>query len=236
MHVPDGFFNAGTSVGAGVFAAGTLSVGLKKAALDLSDRLAPMAGLVAAFIFALQMLNFPVASGTSGHLLGGALAAVLVGPWVGTVCVGIVLFVQALLFADGGLTALGLNVVLIAIVPAFVGYAGFLLTRRLLPATRGAVVAGSAVGAFASVPVAAAVFAVLFGIGGSVDLSFGSVLAAMVGTHVLIGIGEAVITGAVISAVVGTRPDLVRGAADLVPALELRTERTTPSPPAERVA
>lgn len=224
MHVPDGFFNAGTSIGAGLFGAGTVGVGLKKAAVDLTDRLAPMAGLVAAFIFALQMLNFPVASGTSGHLLGGALAAVLVGPWVGMVCLSIVLLVQALLFADGGLTALGLNVVLIAVVPAFVGYAAFRAMRRILPATPGSVVTGSAVGAFVSVPVAAAVFSVLFGIGGSVELSFGSVLTAMVGTHVLIGIGEAVITGAVVSAVVGTRPDLVHGAADLVPSLELRCQ------------
>ena len=168
------------------------------------------------------MLNFPVASGTSGHLLGGALAAVLVGPWVGIVCVSIVLVVQALLFADGGLTALGLNVVLIAVVPAVVAWAVFTLLRRLLPATKGSVVAASAAGAFVSVPVAAAVFAVLFGIGGSVDLSFSSVLVAMVGTHVLIGVGEAAITGAVVSAVVGVRPDLVHGAADLASPLELR--------------
>lgn len=224
MHVPDGFFDASTSIGAGVVTAGTVGVGLRKAAEDLSDRLAPMAGLVAAFIFALQMLNFPVASGTSGHLLGGALAAVLVGPWVGIVCVAIVLAVQGLLFADGGLTAYGLNVVLIAIVPALVAWAVFTLVRRVLPATRGSVVAGAALGAFVSVPAAAAVFAVLFGIGGSVDLEFSSVLTAMVGTHVLIGIGEAVITGAVVSAVVATRPDLVHGAQDLSPELEIRTQ------------
>ena len=111
MHVPDGFFDAPTSIGAGVFSAGTVGIGLKRAADDLSDRLAPMAGLVAAFVFALQLLNFPVASGTSGHLIGGALAAVLVGPWVAVVCLSIVLFVQALLFADGGLSAYGINVI-----------------------------------------------------------------------------------------------------------------------------
>lgn len=222
MHVPDGFFNAATSVGAGLVTAGTLAASLKKAAADLTDRLAPMAGLVAAFIFALQMLNFPVASGTSGHLLGGALAAVLVGPWAATLCIAVVLLVQGLLFADGGLTAYGLNVILIAIIPSFVGYGTFRLLRQALPANKGSVVLASGIAALISVPVAAAVFAVLYGIGGAVDLAFGSVLGAMVGVHVLVGIGEALITAAVVSTVVGTRPDLVYGASDLVPELELR--------------
>ena len=215
MHVPDGFFNAATSVGAGVVTAGALAASLKHAARDLTDRLAPMAGLVSAFVFALQMLNFPVASGTSGHLLGGALAAVLVGPWVGSLCIAIVLLVQALLFADGGLSAYGLNVILVALVPSFVGWAAFRLARAVLPRAQASVVPAAAVAAFVSVPVAAATFAVLFAVGGAVDLSFGSVLAAMVGVHLLIGVGEAVITAAVIGAVVGTRPDLVHGAADL---------------------
>jgi len=215
MHVPDGFFNAGSSVGAGVVSAGTVAVCLKKASAELDERMAPLAGLTAAFIFALQMLNFPVASGTSGHLLGGALAAVLVGPWAGILCLSLVLLVQGLLFADGGLTAYGLNVLLIAIIPAFVGYAVFWLLRRALPSNAGGVVTASAVGAFVSVPVAAAVFALLYGVGGAVGLSFGSVLAAMVGVHLLVGIGEGLITAVVISAVVSVRPDLVYGAADL---------------------
>lgn len=215
MHVPDGFFDAGTSVGAGVVSAGTVAVCLRRASADLNDRAAPLAGLTAAFIFALQMLNFPIASGTSGHLLGGTLAAILVGPWAGTLCVAVVLLVQGLVFADGGLTALGLNVLLIAIIPAFVGFAVFRAARRALPANHGGVVTAAAIGAFASVPIAAAVFAVLYGVGGAVDLSFGSVLAAMVGVHVLVGIGEGLITAAVVSAVVGVRPDLVHGATDL---------------------
>lgn len=215
MHVPDGFFDATTSIGTGAIAAGTVGVGLRKAANDLDDRLTPLAGLVAAFVFALQMLNFPVASGTSGHLFGGALAAVLVGPWAGMVCVSIVLFVQALLFADGGMSALGLNTVLIAIVPAFVGYGVFLLARSVLARSRSSVVAASGIGAFVSVPAAAVVFTVLFAVGGSVDLSFGSVLAAMVGTHVLIGVGEGLITATIVSAVVTSRPDLVHGARHL---------------------
>jgi cobalt/nickel transport system permease protein len=218
MHVPDGFFNAATSVGAGVVSAGTVAVGLRKAAAQLTDRLVPMAGLVAAFVFALQMLNFPVASGTSGHLLGGALAAVLVGPWIGLLCIAVVLLVQGLMFADGGLTAYGLNVLLIGIVPSFAGWWVFRAVRSVLPATKRSVVAASGVAAFVSVPVAAAVFAVLFAVGGSLDLSFGAVLTAMVGVHALVGIGEAVITAAVVSAVVSTRPDLVHGAQYLVPA------------------
>ena len=226
VHVPDGFFDAPTSIAAGAAAAGVIGVSLRKAADELTDSLEPMAGLVAAFVFALQLLNFPVAAGTSGHLLGGALAAILVGPWVGTLCVSIVLGVQALLFADGGLTAYGLNVILVAAVPAFVGAGVFHLARRLLQGRSG-VVASSAVAAFVSVPLASAVFAVLFAVGGSVDLSFGSVLTAMVGVHSLIGIGEALITAAVVSAVVGVRPDLVRLAPDLAPTIELRD---TPAP------
>jgi len=215
MHVPDGFFDATTSIGAGVVTAGTLAVCVKRSAADLDDRQAPLAGLVAAFIFALQMLNFPVAAGTSGHLLGGTLAAVLVGPWTGTLCVAVVLLVQALVFADGGLSAYGINVVLIAIVPSFVGYGAFRLARVLLPSRPSSVVTASGFAALVSVPTAAALFAVLYGFGGAADLSFGSVLATMVGVHVLVGIGEAIITACVLSAVVATRPDLVYGAADL---------------------
>jgi cobalt/nickel transport system permease protein len=226
MHVPDGFFNAATSVGAGMVSAGTIAVALKKAAAQLTERLVPLAGLVAAFIFALQMLNFPVANGTSGHLVGGALAAVLVGPWIGCVCVAVVLLVQGLLFADGGLTAYGLNVLLIAIIPSFVGWGVFRAARSFLPATRRSVVVSSALAALVSVPVAAAAFAVLFAIGGSVDLPFRSVLAAMVGVHLVIAIGEAVITAAVVSAVVATRADVVYGARDLVPAPVLWTAKT----------
>ena len=128
MHIPDGFINAGTSAAVGVIAVGCVAVSVRKASDDLDDRQVPLAGLVAAFIFAVQMLNFPVASGTSGHLLGGVLAAVLVGPWVGALCVTVVLLVQALLFADGGLSALGLNIVNMAIVGAWGGYVG--LPRR----------------------------------------------------------------------------------------------------------
>jgi len=109
MHIPDGFINGSTSLAGGGVAAGGLAIGLRQAGRTLDERRIPMAGLAASFVFAVQMLNFPVAAGTSGHLLGGVLAAVLVGPWAGSLCVAVVLIVQAFLFADGGLSALGLS-------------------------------------------------------------------------------------------------------------------------------
>ena len=140
MHIPDGFIDAPTSAGAAVVAIGGVGVSLRRAGEVLDDRGVPLAGLTAAFVFAAQMLNFPVASGTSGHLIGGLLAAVLVGPTVGVVCVTVVLVVQALLFADGGLSALGLNIVNLALVPALLGYPVFVVLRRLLPRSRASIV------------------------------------------------------------------------------------------------
>lgn len=215
MHVPDGFINAGTSAVTGVVAAGGLAVCLRRSSDRLDDRGAPLAGLVAAFIFAVQMLNFPVAGGTSGHLMGGALAAVLVGPWVASSCVAVVLVVQALLFADGGVSALGLNIVNLALVGTFVGYGVFALARRALPATPSGVVAASATGALVSVVAATVAFVAEYAIGGSGGVSAGTVAWAMVGVHVPIGIGEAIITTFTLSAVMATRPDLVHGAREL---------------------
>src|ERR687890_495401 len=121
MHVPDGFLDAPTSIATGAVAVAAVGVALRGARRELEDRTAPLAGLVATFVFAAQMLNFPVGAGTSGHLMGGALAAVLVGPWTGVLCVSVVLLVQSLLFADGGITALGTNIVLMAITTVVVG-------------------------------------------------------------------------------------------------------------------
>ena len=221
MHIPDGFINAGVSAAAGVASAGGLACGLHRAKETLSERLAPMAGLVAAFIFAVQMLNFPVAAGTSGHLLGGCLAAILVGPWAGAVAVAVVLLVQSLLFADGGLTALGLNVLNMAIVAGWGGYAIFRGIRGVLPATRGAAVAASGVAAMLSVVLAACGFALEYALGGNGGADVTTVFAAMVGTHFLIGIGEGIITALTVGVVLGVRPDLVYGAQDLLPRLEI---------------
>lgn len=226
MHIPDGFINAGTSLAAGGVAVGGLGAAVKKTASDMEDKQVPLAGLVAAFIFAVQMLNFPVAGGTSGHLLGGVLAAVLVGPWAGAICVSVVLLVQAL-FADGGLTALGLNILNMALVTSLGGYVLFLGLRRVLPTTKASIVAASGIIAALSVPASALVFTLEYALGGNGSASVTTVGAAMIGVHLLIGIGEGLITAATVGAVLNVRPDLVHGAAGLIAPLELRTAPAT---------
>ncbi|CAL9537938.1 energy-coupling factor ABC transporter permease [Streptomyces sp. Tu 3180] len=234
MHAPDGFIDAPVSAAAGVVAAAALAVSLRGARRELEDtsgpsavqagaeRTAPLAGLVAAFIFAVQMLNFPVAAGTSGHLMGGALAAILVGPYTGVLCVSVVLLLQAVLFADGGLTALGVNITTMAITTTVVAYALFRGLVAVLPRTRRSVTAASFVAALVSVPASAIVFTLLYAIGGTTDVSIGKVAGAMVGVHVLIGVGEAAITALTVGAVLAVRPDLVRGARGVRQKLKLR--------------
>ena len=212
MHVPDGFLDAPTSAATAAVAAGGVALALRGARRELDERTAPLAGLTAAFVFAVQMVNFPVGAGTSGHLMGGLLAAVLVGPWTAVLCMTVVLMVQALLFADGGLTALGTNVTLLGLVAIVVGWWAFRLLTAVLPKTRGGVLVAAGTGAFLSVPVAALVFVGLFAVGGVADVPVGTVAAAMGGVHVLIGLGEAAITVAVVAAVLAVRPDLVYGA------------------------
>ena len=227
MHVPDGFLDAPTSLATGVVAAAGVAVALRGAHRELDDRTAPMAGLVAAFVFAAQMLNFPVGPGTSGHLLGGALAAVLVGPWTGALCLAVVLLVQGLVFADGGITALGTNITLFSVVGVGVGWLVFRAAQRLLPKRLPMVPVAAALAALVSVPVTALAFVGLFAVGGQAPVPLDAVVTAMLGWHVLIGIGEALITMLVISSVVAARPDLVHGARAILEArpLEVRTTR-----------
>ncbi|SCF93455.1 energy-coupling factor ABC transporter permease [Streptomyces sp. Ncost-T10-10d] len=234
MHVPDGFINAPVSAVAGVVAAGAVAVSLRGARRELDERTAPLAGLVAAFIFAVQMLNFPVAAGTSGHLLGGALAAILVGPYTGVLCISVVLLMQGILFADGGLTALGVNVLDMGITTTVVAYALFRGLLGVLPRTRRSVTAASFVAALVSVPAAACVFTLIYWIGGTTDIPIGKVFTAMVGVHVLIGIGEAVITALTVGAVVAVRPDLVHGARGLTTPLKLRVDGELVDAPARQ--
>ncbi|MFE2423184.1 energy-coupling factor ABC transporter permease [Streptomyces hokutonensis] len=222
MHVPDGFIDAPVSAATGLVAAGAIAVSLRGARRELDERTAPLAGLVAAFIFAVQMLNFPVAAGTSGHLLGGALAAILVGPYTGVLCVSVVLLMQGILFADGGLTALGVNITDMAITTTIVAYAAFRGLVKMLPRTRRSITAASFTAALLSVPAAALVFTLLYGLGGTTDVSLGKVATAMIGVHVLIGIGEAAITALTVGAVIAVRPDLVYGARGLEQRLKLR--------------
>jgi len=227
MHVPDGFINAPVSAGAGLVAAAGIAVCLRGARRELDDRTAPMAGLVAAFVFAVQMLNFPVGPGTSGHLLGGTLAAILVGPYTGALCVAVVLLVQGIFFADGGLTALGVNVVNMSLVTVVVGYLVFRVLTKALPRGRSSVIGSAFSAALISVPVSSLAFVGCYALGGTNDVSLGAVTTAMVGVHILIGIGEAVITGLTVGSIIAARPDLVYGASGIAPELELRPSTAT---------
>ena len=224
MHVPDGFLDAPTSLATGAVAVVGVAAALRGARRELDDRTAPVAGLVATFVFAGQMMNFPVGAGTSGHLLGGALAAVLAGPWTAVLCVSVVLLVQALFIADGGITALGTNITLMALVGVGVGWLVFCLLRAVLPKRLTSVPLAAGIAAFVSVPAAAAVFTLLFAVGGVAPIDTATVLTAMLGWHVVIGLGEAIITGLVVGSVVAVRPDLVYGARPLIKArtLEIR--------------
>lgn len=225
MHVPDGFLTAPVSVATGVVAAGGVAYAIRGARSELDEKTAPMAGLVAAFIFATQMINFPVGAGTSGHLMGGVLAAILVGPYTGALCVTVVLIVQGLLFADGGLTALGTNIVLMALVTALGGWLIFRGLVKSLPKNRGGLLTAGGIAALLSVPLAALVFVGLYVVGGAVGIDLGALTATMLGVHVLIGLGEAAITVAVVGAVLSARPDLVHGARHLTTELTLRTSK-----------
>lgn len=232
MHVPDGFLNAPVSLATGAVAAAAVAISLRGARRELEERAAPLAGLVAAFVFAVQMLNFPVGAGTSGHLLGGALAAILVGPFTAVLCLSVVLLTQALLFADGGLTALGTNITLMGVVTVVVAHAVFHGLARVLPRGRRSAGIAAFTAAFLSVPCSAIAFTGLYAIGGTADVSLGRVFAAMTGVHLLIGLGEAAITTATVGAVLAVRPDLVRAASGLVrPALEIRGGGAPPPPP-----
>lgn len=212
VHIPDGFIDGPTSIGAGAVATGAVAVCVRRAGATLDERQVPVVGLTAAFVFAVQMLNFPVANGTSGHLLGGVLAAVLVGPAAGALAVTIVLAVQALLFADGGLSALGLNVVNMALIGALAGWAVFAGLRALMPNTRAGVTVAAGIAAGLAPPLGAIAFTIEYALGGTGVASATDVGIAMIGVHLLIGIGEGAITAMTVAAVLATRPDLVHGA------------------------
>lgn len=209
MHISNGIVNGPVSAGFAGLAVVALAICVARGRADLDDRLAPMAGLVAAFIFAVQMLNFQVLPGVSGHLLGGALAAMLVGPWVGALCVSTVLVVQCLLFADGGLTALGLNITNMAVLGTAAAYLLIVALIRVLPRTPTGLAITAFVASVAGVTVAAQGFVLEFFLGGTTELSIGTVSATMAGVHVLIGIGEGLIAATTVATVAKVRPDLV---------------------------
>lgn len=221
MHIPDGFFDAPTSAGAAVLAAGVVATSLKLSKGKMESEIAPVAGLTAVFIFAAQMINFPVALGTSGHLIGGALAAILIGPWAAILAMTVVLSVQALVFADGGLSALGLNITNMAIISVLVGYSVYSLAMRVLPKSRMGILVATGIAAFISVPASAAGFVVEYAIGGTATFELMDVLTAVTGIHLLIGLGEAAITVMTISAVLAARADLVTSARKFLPKTQL---------------
>jgi cobalt/nickel transport system permease protein len=208
MHIPDGFVDVPTAVVTGAMALGVVALAIRKTGKELGERTVPLLGVTAAFIFAAQMLNFPVAAGTSGHFLGAMLAAALLGPWAATVTLTVVVVAQALVMADGGITALGANALNMAVIPVFVGYGLFLLLRRLLPRNSTGYLISLAASSWVSIVAASAACAVELALSDTLPLR--NALPAMVSVHMVIGLGEALITVAIASAVLAARPDLVR--------------------------
>ncbi len=207
MHIPDGFLNTATSVVTWAASAGGIGYAVRRVNRELEDRRVPLISVTAAFIFAAQMLNFTVAGGTSGHLLGGALAAILLGPWAGMLVLTSVLALQALIFQDGGLLALGANILNMAIVGVLLGRGVYVGLKRLLGGKVWATTVSGFAAAWVSVVVASLVAAVELALSGASPL--GVVLPAMGAVHVLIGIGEGLITVAVLAFLRATRPDLL---------------------------
>jgi cobalt/nickel transport system permease protein len=206
MHIPDGFLSTETWAAAWVVSAGAVGYSVKRTSRVLKDRTIPLMGVLSAFIFAAQMVNFPVMGGTSGHLLGGVLAAVLLGPYAGATALACVLTFQCLVFQDGGLTALGANIFNMAVAGTMGGYGVYRMIVKTSDDKK-AIIVGTAVASWFSVVLAAVLCALE--LAASKTAPVGVVLPAMAGVHALIGVGEAVITGAIVATVLKTRPDLL---------------------------
>lgn len=207
MHIPDGFINSGTAAATWAASAGGLGYAVRRVNRELTERQVPLMGVTAAFIFAAQMLNFTVAGGTSGHLLGGALAAILLGPWAGMLVLTSVLAVQALLFQDGGLLALGANILNMAVVGVLVGWLAYAALRWLLGDRPAGSLASGFVAGWLSVVVASLLAAAELAISGMSP--WGLVVPAMASVHMLIGVGEGLITVGVLAFLRAARPDLI---------------------------
>lgn len=208
LHIPDGFLNLPVSLITWMLALGLISLSLKRVQAEYQERAVPLMGVCAAFIFAAQMINFPIPGGTSGHLLGGTLAGVLLGPWAGSLVMAVVFFVQAVMFQDGGITVLGANIVNMGLLGTFGGYYLYKAVRMALGINRWrSMVAATAIAAWSSVVVAAVMCAVQLSLSGTVPLVVS--LSAMLSWHIPIGIGEALITVLAVGHVWRTRPDLL---------------------------
>ena len=209
MHVPDGFINAQVSAATGVISLGTLWVYIRNAKNLVADKLIALTGMMSALIFVLQMINFPIAAGTSGHLLGGALAVIVLGPSLGVICISIVVVIQSLLFADGGLSALGVNVLNMAIITSLTGWLIITSWKELFGDSRFSLISGSVIAGLLSVVFSSIAFVLEYAIGGTVSVPLGSVFIAMISTHLFIGLGEGIITAIIISLLLRVRSDLV---------------------------
>jgi len=207
LHVPDGFFSAPVAIVGWLLAIIIIAYALRQTREQLGERQIPLLGVLAAFIFAAQAINFPVAGGTSGHLLGGALAAIVLGPWAAVLVMTSVIALQALLFQDGGLLVMGWNIINMGILTAFTGYLVYTLLKGLFGMSKRNLLIAGAVGAWLSVEVGAIATAIQLVISGTSPL--GLALPAMVGVHALIGIGEALITVGALTLIIRTRPDIL---------------------------
>ncbi len=207
MHIPDGFVSTPVVAAGAAIAAGSIAYAVKATSKKLGEKQIPMMGVLAAFIFAAQMLNFPIPGGTSGHLIGAALAAILLGPWAGILIMTSVLLVQSLIFQDGGLLALGVNVVNMGVIPCFVGYYLYRGVVPLFHKRKLGVMVGGGVAGWFTVVAAAVLAAVELAVSGTVPLNVA--LPAMAGVHAVIGIGEGLITAAVLALVLAVRADLL---------------------------
>jgi len=206
MHIPDGFLSTPVWAAAGAVSAGAVALSASRVGRTLEDKQVPLMGVAAAFIFAAQMVNFPIASGTSGHLGGGVLAMLLLGPWASTLVMAAILIVQALLFQDGGITALGANVLNMGVLACLLGFLVFRSLRRLLAGTQGALISAF-ITAWLMVVLGASLAAVEIALSGTIPLRL--VLPAMAGVHALIGTGEGLITTAALAFLLRVRRDLV---------------------------
>ena len=209
MHVPDGFMNVTMSAATGVISFGTLWAYIRSAKDLIADKFIALTGMMSALIFVLQMINFPVAAGTSGHLLGGALAVIVLGPRLGLICLSVVVIIQSLLFADGGLSALGVNVLNMAIVTTATSWFIVKYWIKFIGKNKTSIVTVSVLAGILSVVFSSIAFTIQYAIGGTISIPVGTVLIAMVSTHLIIGLGEGIITALIITLLMRVRPDLV---------------------------
>ncbi|MCJ7642184.1 MAG: energy-coupling factor ABC transporter permease [Desulfobacterales bacterium] len=207
MHIPDGFLSHSINAATFVVSAGTCAYAVKTVNKTFGEKEVPLMGVTAAFIFAAQMLNFPVAGGTSGHFLGAVFSSVLLGPWASLIILTIVLVVQCLGFADGGLTAIGSNIFNMGVIGALGGYSIFYILYALFRKSQKGFFIALAVSSWLSIVMSAAAAAIELALSGTSP--FMIALPAMAGVHAIIGIGEAIITTTAVSLILKTRPDLV---------------------------